>query len=60
MPKKKTPVEYEIPSDQAIIITEYLYRVWDKLGRPQDPLSGAGKKLVEAIILAYEKTYPNE
>jgi hypothetical protein len=60
MPKKKNEVVYEVPSDQAIILTEYLFRVWDKLGQPKDPLSIAGQKLVEAIILAYEKTYPRE
>lgn len=56
----KTDKAYEVPSEPAIILTEFLYRVWDKLGRPEDPLSTPGKKLVEAIIMAYEKAYPIE
>ncbi len=54
----KTDLPYEVPSEPAIILTEFLYRVWNKLGKPTDPLSTPGKKLVEAIIMAYEKSYP--
>lgn len=60
MPEPKDSIVYEIPSDQAIILTEFIVRVWKKVGCPTDPLSTGGKKVVEAIILAYEKTYPRE
>jgi len=56
----KTDKAYEVPSEPALILTEFLYRVWNKLGQPNDPLSTTGGKLVEAIILAYEKSYPKE
>lgn len=56
----RTDKPYEVPSEPAIILTEFLYRVWDRLGRPTDPLSIPGKKLVEAIIMAYEKSYPTD
>lgn len=56
----KTDKAYEVPSEQAIILTEFLFRVWKRLGQPTDPLSIPGKKLVEAIIMAYEKSYPSE
>jgi hypothetical protein len=56
----KTDKAYEVPQEQAIILTEFLYRVWDRLGQPTDPLSTPGQKVVEAIIMAYQKTYPIE
>lgn len=56
----KTDKAYEVPPEQAIILTEFLHRVWERLGKPTDPLSDAGKKVVEAIIMAYERTYPME
>jgi hypothetical protein len=58
--KIKTAQTYEIPPEQAIIITEYLMRVWNKLGKPSDPLTRTGQAMVDAIILAYQKTYPKE
>lgn len=62
MPVSNSPndVMYELPPDQAVIITEYFMRVWEKLGKPSDPLSRTGMAMVDSVILAYEKTFPEE
>lgn len=51
---------YEIPSEQATAITSYLVYAWEKLGKPQDPLSESGKKMMEVILATWEDTYPFE
>ncbi len=57
---KLNNVEYEIPPAEAIKITQYIVGIWEKVGRPNDPLSKTGQVVVKAIIYAYEKTYPIE
>lgn len=60
MPDNFDLSNYELPPKEAVMITEYFMRVWEKLGRPSDPLTRTGQAMVDAVILAYEKTYPNE
>lgn len=62
MPKSRTikieNEEYEIPTRQAIAVTNLIVAIWDKLGKPQDPFSESGRKLMEVIIATWEDTYP--
>lgn len=51
---------YEIPSNQATAITNYLVYAWEKLGKPEDPLSESGKKLMDVLLATWEDTYPTE
>lgn len=52
--------EYEQVTKQGQVLSGALVYAWMKLGKPQDPLSESGKKLVNIIIAAYEDTFPRE
>lgn len=52
--------EYEIPTDQAILLSKYLTEAWDKLGKPNDLFTESGRKLMTVIIAAWEDTYPTQ
>lgn len=51
---------YEIPTKQAAAISKIISDVWEKLGRPETPLSESGEKLMKIIIATWEDTYPTE
>lgn len=48
---------YDVPTAARLLYAEYITRVWEKLGCPRTIYSDAGKKLVEALIYGWEKTY---
>lgn len=50
--------EYEIPTQQATAVTNAITFTWNQLGKPQDPFSASGQKLMEVIIATWEDTYP--
>lgn len=52
--------EYEIPTKQAILISNLLSKTWSALGKPTHVNSDAGKKLMTVIISAWEDTFPEE
>lgn len=51
---------YEIPTEHAAAITEHLVYAYGKLGKPEDPLSESGKKMMDVILATWEDTYPFE
>lgn len=53
-------VDYEIPTEQATAIINALIYAWDKLGKPDSPLTESGQKLMEVIIATWRDTYPAE
>lgn len=50
---------YDIPTEQATAVTNAIVFAWDQLGKPDDPFSEAGKKLMNVIIATWEDTYPD-
>jgi hypothetical protein len=57
---KMNGVEYEVPTDQAVLLSKYLTYAWDKLGKPNDIFTNSGRKLMDVIISAWEDTYPDQ
>lgn len=51
---------YEIPTDQAVAVSNAITYAWQKLGRPETPLSESGRKLMQVIFATWEDTYPFE
>ncbi len=51
---------YDIATRQATGIVNAIMRAWQALGRPSDPLSTQGQKLMSVIIATWEDTYPYE
>lgn len=51
---------YDVPTNQAIVVTDLLIRMWDRLGKPSDPFSESGKKMMEVIIATWEDSFPVE
>ena len=52
--------DYIIPTRQGFAISDTIAKVWDRLGRPDSPLSKSGEKLMEVIIATWEDTYPTQ
>lgn len=52
--------DYEIIPPHLSSATEMIASLWDKLGRPKDPLSKTGRKLVEFIFDCYKELFPYE
>ena len=51
---------YEIPTDQAVAVSNAITYAWSKLGKPETPFSESGRKLMQVIFAAWEDTYPFE
>jgi hypothetical protein len=51
---------YDIPTKQAIAISNLLVNVWVKLGKPDTPLRGKGIDMMKIIISSWEDTMPKE
>lgn len=51
---------YDVPTDQAIVVTDLIIRMWEKLGCPEDMFSESGQKLMAVIIATWEDTFPVE
>jgi len=51
---------YDIPTRHAVAITDAIVTTWEKLGRPEDPFSRNGEKLMKVIFATWEDTYPAE
>lgn len=52
--------DYEIIRPEAVQTSKYVVDMWLKLGKPKDPFSDQGKKLVELMIAGWEYCYPFE
>ena len=51
---------YDVPTDQAIVVTDLILRMWERLGNPEDMFSESGQKLMTVIIATWEDTFPAE
>jgi len=52
--------DYEVIPPHLSTLTLYITNLWEGLGKPTDPLSSQGQKLVNFIFDAYEELYPEE
>lgn len=52
--------EYEVIPAHVNAASKALQLMYDKLGRPQDPLSASGEKLMKVIIAVWMDLYPEE
>lgn len=52
--------EYDVIPHLALEATNLLIQQWNFLGRPQDPFSRAGEKIVNTIIAIWQDLYPLE
>lgn len=67
LPNDKKPREieidgevYDIPTRHAAAIVEAIVSTWERLGKPEDPFSREGEKLMRVIVATWEDTYPEE
>lgn len=51
-------VEYQSAHPSAMQASAILVEAWKRLGKPTDPFSTSGKKLVDVIIAIWEDLYP--
>lgn len=52
--------EYEVIPKAAVSASKILVDVFEKVGRPEDPFSEQGKKVMEVIISLWQDLYPLE
>jgi hypothetical protein len=52
--------DYDIIPPHLSTLTSFIVEVWQRLGKPTDPLSEAGQKLVNFVFDSYEELYPQE
>ena len=52
--------EYEVVSDDARLLTEYLHRVWVKAGKPDRVETESSWKVVDAIMQVWAAGWPEE
>lgn len=52
--------DYKIIPPHLASATAFIVELWDKLGRPTDPLSESGVKLVNFIFDCYKELFPQE
>lgn len=52
--------DYEIPSNEAIALTDGLERIANVLGRPTDASTNAGWKMIDNLVGVWYRFYPWE
>lgn len=52
--------EYDIYPKEAVAGARAIEYAWIKLGKPQDPFSESGGKLMDVIIAVWEDLYPKD
>lgn len=52
--------EYDIVPPESVAASKIIVDFWDRLGKPQDPLSKTGEKLMKIMIAVWEDLYPLE
>ncbi len=52
--------EYEVISSPVVAASSALVKTWEKLGKPTDPFSDHGEKLMYVIIAIWEDLSPEE
>lgn len=51
---------YDEVHPQAVVASKVVVDMWIGLGRPSDPFTEAGKKLMDIIISVWEDCYPKD
>lgn len=52
--------DYEEIPETAVAASRWLVEIWEKLGKPETPLTESGEKLMRVIIAVWEELYPLE
>lgn len=52
-------IEYEVPTQHGFTVSHVISQMWEKLGKPDTPLSKQGAKLMDIIIATWEDTFPD-
>ena len=52
--------EYEVIPSASVSASRMLIDAYEKLGKPEDPYSAAGEKLMEVIYSIWQDLYPKE
>jgi hypothetical protein len=52
--------EFEEIPRRAYVASDALVKAWERLGKPKNPFTRAGKELVDAIIKVWKESYPKE
>jgi hypothetical protein len=54
------PDEYEEIPQIALITSKWLVEAWEQLGKPDNPFTESGAKMMAVIIAVWEELYPDE
>ena len=49
---------YSTVPQEAIMVSKWLVDVWVRLGKPQNPFTPSGAKMMDVIIASWEDLYP--
>lgn len=52
--------DYEVIPSEAVVASKAVVDMWILLGRPEDPFSESGSKLMNLIISVWEDLYPQD
>ena len=52
--------EFEEIPETAVAASRWLVEIWERLGKPDTPLTEAGAKLMNVIITVWEELYPQD
>lgn len=52
--------EFETVPEVSIFASKELVDIWERLGRPESPLTESGGKLMRAIVAVWEELYPEQ
>jgi hypothetical protein len=44
----------------SILASKWLVEIWERLGKPNSPLTASGSKLMRVIIAVWEELYPKD
>lgn len=52
--------EYEIVPPHYVVSSKMIIDLWEKLGKPQNPFSNSGRKVLDFIIEVWKELYPSD
>jgi hypothetical protein len=52
--------EFETVPEISLFASKELVDMWERLGRPESPLTESGEKLMKVIIAVWEELYPEQ
>lgn len=59
-PQSSVQIVYEVPSNDSILLTEYLHKVWEKTGKPNRLETESAWKVMDALFKVWSTFYPHE